>query len=244
MNTKFIRILATNALLAATLATTLTVAAGCKARRSQVTMIPTSETPAIVTETTAQEPAAATNAVEQLETIAFDMGEPATTEASATQTTAAKKTAAKQATKTVKKTTKKATKKTSKKSTKKAAKKTSQKQEEYYTYGKSKYVRDYYSVIMNVNKDDTAKIRIDRTEVDDDGTIWKASWFINGKIDRKEGRILYSNATKKMYKITSKAKQVNTSYTNGTGRLDFYGSYLRWSDSRGREAINLKITKI
>ena len=236
MNTKFIRILATNALLAATLATTLTAAAGCKARRSQVTMIPTSETRAIVTETTAQETTAATNAVEQLETIAFDMGEPATTETSATQTTASKKTA--------KKTTKKATKKTSKKSTKKTAQKTSQKQEEYYTYGKSKYVRDYYSVVMNVKKDDTAKIRIDRTEVDDDGTIWKASWFINGKIDRKEGRILYSNATKKMYKITSKAKQVNTSYTNGTGRVDFYGSYLRWSDSRGREAINLKIAKI
>ena len=236
MNTKFIRILATNALLAATLATTLTAAAGCKARRSQVTMIPTSETQAIITETTAQETAAATNAVKQLETMVFDMGEPATTEASAAQTTAAKKTA--------KKTTKKATKKTSKKSTKKTAQKTSQKQEEYYTYGKSKYVRDYYSVSMNVKKDDTAKIRIDRTEVDDDGTIWKASWFINGKIDRKEGRILYSNATKKMYKITSKAKQVNTSYTNGTGRLDFYGSYLRWSDSRGREAINLKIAKI
>ena len=66
MNAKFIRILATNALLAATLATTLMVSAGCKARRSQVTMIPTSETQAVVTEASTQETTAATNAVEQI----------------------------------------------------------------------------------------------------------------------------------------------------------------------------------
>ena len=137
-----------------------------------------------------------------------------------------KNTTKKTAKKTTKKTTKKATKKT-KKNNKKSDKKTGTPK---FTYGKSQYTYQNYTVYVNIKKDNTASIGIVHKVTKSDAK-YQFCFNFSGKINPKTGLLVYNNGSKETIVEGVHVRQARMDYIlKGSGYMTFNGNSLTWFD--------------
>ena len=145
---------------------------------------------------------------------------------------------AKKVTKAATKTTKKAAKKAAKpakkaKKTKKPTTKPSKTPEtttDKYTYGKSVYSYSSYTIYVNINKDNTASVRVVHAESRGDYKVQYLFDF-SGKINPKTGFMTYSNGSKETIVEGTHVRQARMEYLNsGKGYMTFNGNTLTWFD--------------
>lgn len=180
---------------------------------------------------------------EKIENMIFTPGTPdefITAVQVANQTTKTKKTAKKTAKKTSKKTAKKA-KKTAKKTTKLTAGNTK------FTYGKSTFAAKTIVINVNIRKDNTASVTIERKPVDTDYHYkYDVSdyWMLSGRIDPETGIISYSNCSRMYFVKSLTFNQSRNEYLHGKGEIKISGNTLTWNDRTEHYADGMHFSKV
>ena len=248
MNKSIFAILATGTMFAATIG----VFAGCSAaqRSQEIMLLPIARPQEVVIEPVTLERNEITLTAEPTNESANEslviVGTPSeTSETADAKTATPKKPAAK---KPAKKPTKKPTKKPAKKKTGKTVKKKktpgNKTPEAKFSYGDYQYLSNGISMIVSIKKDNTARIEINHSIPDGAGSHHIEHWLMTGEIDTKTNTLSYNDCAKHYYYNTNTGLNFRTIYTKGTGKIEFNGKTLNWTENGGNTAYNLKFTKV